>query len=149
MRVPFVRFGSDDRPLAPWEERLAPVVVPVVIPLLFAGVVLISAVGLALLLGWAALSPVLPRSCRLNWDTAFALDPSAHAECPACRSPLVLGPVGKRGHVLHMALGQPFAVPAQTAGCPACGRTFSRLPLGKVWSSWQERQPPRKGLRTC
>jgi hypothetical protein len=143
MRVPFVRFGSNDRPLGPWEERLAPLVVPIVVPLLFGGAVLISAIGLALLLGWAALSPMLPRRWRFNWDTAFALDPSAHAECPACRSQLVLGAMGKRGHVLNLAL-QPFAVAAQTAVCSTCGCTFSRLPVGKVWSSWQERQPPRK-----
>ena len=34
MRIPLVRFAGDETPIAQWEERWAPVVVPVMIVLL-------------------------------------------------------------------------------------------------------------------
>src|SRR5262245_42151022 len=60
MRLPLVRFGSDNRPIEPWEDRLAPLVLPVVIPLLIATVSLVSAIGWILLLAWQW----CPRRCR-------------------------------------------------------------------------------------
>jgi hypothetical protein len=140
MRVPLIRFGSDDRPVEPWEERLAPVVLPIVVPLLFATIMVMSAVGVCLLLGWAAISPLLPRSWRLDWDTAFDLDPSVDADCPACQARLSLGPVDKRGRMARTGDGRALELPAQTATCPQCRRAFRRLSLGKVWSSWDEQK---------
>jgi hypothetical protein len=137
MRMPLIRFGNDDRPIEPWEDRLAPIVLPIVVPLLFAAVMLMSAVGVCLVLGWAALSPVLPRSWRLDWETAFDLDPSVDPECPECRSRLSLGPVDKRGHTFQTEQGHEFVMPAQTADCSACKRSFRRYSLGKLWSGWQ------------
>jgi hypothetical protein len=138
MRVPLVRFGSDNRPIEPWEERFAPIVVPVILLLSFALVVGMAALAGVLFLGWAVVSPVLPRSWRLTWDTAFDLDPSVQAECPACQARLALGPVDKRGHVVPTQPGQQLVMPVQTAVCTQCHQVFNRFSLGKVWSSWQE-----------
>ena len=145
MRVPTVRFFSDDRPIEPWEERAAPFVLPFVLPLLFGAVLLVSAVGVLSLLAWGAVSPVLPRSWRLDRDTAFDLDPSYWPVCPACEGRLALGPVDKRGHTVLTDTGREFVMPSQSAECPTCRRSFSRFSLGKVWSSWAAHQDAEPG----
>jgi hypothetical protein len=140
MRVPTVRFFGDERPIEPWEERVAPFVMPFVIPLLFGAVLFVSAIGVLSLLAWGVASPLLPKSWRLDWDTAFDLDPSYWPECPACEARMKLGAVHKRGHAHKTDLGQEYLMPTQTAECQACSRSFQRLSLGKVWSPWGECQ---------
>jgi hypothetical protein len=134
MRLPLVRFGGGERPIGPWEERLAPIMLLLVI----AAALLLAAVGVALFLGWAVASPVLPRPWRLNWGTAFDLDASVRAECPTCRGPLALGSVDKQGRAMLADQGQQVAVPTQSAACPQCRRAFQRFSCGKVWSGWRE-----------
>ena len=82
---------------------------------------------------------------RLNRDTALDLDPSVQPDCPACQARLALGQVDKQGHAFRTNTGREFVMPAQTAECPACRRSFSRFSLGKVWSSWAERQDAEPG----
>ena len=72
MRIPFIRLGSDKRPLAPWEERLRPFVSAILIVPLFAGVIIGTIFVVAFFLGWTLVSPVLPRSWRIllqRWKT--------------------------------------------------------------------------------
>jgi hypothetical protein len=141
MRVPLIRFGNDDRPIEPWENCFAPVLV-VVIPLVFAVVLFVSAMGVIFFLVGvlvrAVLSPILPRSWRLNWDTAFDLSPTVDSKCPACQSQLTLGPVNKLGHVVRTDKQREFVMPSQAATCPQCQREFGRFSLGKVWTTWSE-----------
>lgn len=121
-----------------WEVRTAPVVVPVLIPLMLAAIVFMAAVGAVLIFAHAALSPMLPRSWRFNWDTAFDLNPSLDAKCPECRVALTLGAVDKRGHVLGTdRQGREIVAPAQAATCTQCGRAVRRVSHGKIWSGWE------------
>jgi hypothetical protein len=143
MRVPLARFGRDDRPIEPWEERFAPLVVPLMILLSAALVVLLAALVGVCFLGWAIVSPLLPRSWRVNWHAVGALDPSVHADCPECRAQMALGPVDKDGRVL-MGQEPELATPTQAATCPQCQRVYQRFAMGKVWSSWQNQAPQAK-----
>jgi hypothetical protein len=142
MRIPLVRFGNDRRPIEPWEERLIPVVVPILIPLLFVVFLMMSVVSVVLFLGWACVSPVLPRPWRLDWNKALSLDPSVNAECPACRARLTLGSVDPQGYVMRTDNGREIIRTAQSATCLQCQRAFTRYSHGKIWSPWQEAQPP-------
>jgi hypothetical protein len=139
MRVPLIRFGSDDRPDEPWEDQFVPLVLPIMVAL-FATMMLMSAIGLCLLLGWAAISPLLPRSWRLDWETAFDQALATDADCPACQARLSVGRVVRRGRTARTRDGRAVDLPAQTATCPQCRRAFRRLRLGKVWSSWHEQE---------
>ncbi len=138
MRGPLFRFWGDELRTEPVEGKFA----PIVILLLISSFILISALGFAIVIMWVAVSPVLPRSWRLNWDTAFDLDPTVESECPKCQSRLTLGPVDKRGHVSQTVQGREWVMPTQTADCLVCRRSFGRFSLGKVWSSWQDRTTP-------
>ena len=140
MRVPTVRFFGDDRPIEPWEERVAPFVMPFVIPLLIGTVLLMSAFGVLSILAWGAVSPILPKSWRIDWETVFDLDPSINPECPLCGSLMNLGSVNKQGHSLKSVAGQECLMPSQTASCPKCVRRFQRYSIGKIWSPWREDQ---------
>lgn len=123
MRLRLVPFGRDNRPVRPWWEWFAPIIIPLMLTM--------SAITVCLILGWAAVSPVLPRSWRLDWDTAFELDPTIDAECPECHARLALGvPV-------QTDQGHQFVMTGQSAKCLQCQRHYHRFSLGKVWSSWR------------
>src|SRR5439155_26072056 len=138
MRIPFIRLGSDKRPLAPWEERLRPFVSAILIVPLFAGVIIGTIFVVAFFLGWTLVSPVLPRSWRI-WNREMGRDPSVDAQCPACRTRLALEPVDKQVYVDQRSKCR-IDMPAQGAACPQCRRTFRRSGHGKIWSPWREAQ---------
>jgi hypothetical protein len=134
MRQPVVHGGRDGRPVRLWEDWI----VLLVTPLILAAVLLVLAFRIGLVLGWAVVSPVIPRSWRQGWGKAFAFFPSAAAECPACHAGLVQGQADSNGHRFRTDQGREITLPTQGAACPHCRRLYHRFKLGKVWSSWYE-----------
>jgi hypothetical protein len=75
MRIPLVRFGSDLTPIAEWEEKWAPVVVPLLIVLLLVVLPVLMILGYVLLLGYCLVAlpgycligVFLPRRAREEW----------------------------------------------------------------------------------
>src|SRR5262249_30596651 len=137
LRIPQLPFGRSNRLTNSRYVRVPSVVAPFVVLLvlaLFAGMTLLAVAGVFVV---AMLTPLLPRSLRLDWDK-LDLDPFLNPVCPACHSRLSAGPLVKRGHVVHGPDGQESAVSAQNASCPQCRRAFSRYLLDETWSSWHE-----------
>src|SRR5262249_4598069 len=126
------------RPFQPWKDQLVPALLLVRFVAVMLAAALVAAIGLAFVFGWVVVSPVLPRSWRLDWESAFQLDPLASPECPACQTRLALGPVDRQGHPFLTDQEREWAVPVQTSECPECRRSFSRFSRGKVWSGWRE-----------
>jgi hypothetical protein len=74
MRIPLVRFGSDLTPIAEWEEKWAPVIVPLLIVLLLVVLPVFVILGYVVLLGYCLVLPgycligvFLPRRARKKW----------------------------------------------------------------------------------
>jgi hypothetical protein len=78
-------------------------------------------------------------------ETVFDLDPTFNAVCPVCKNRLSLGPVDKRGRDMRPHPAHQWVVPAQTAICLECRRSFVRHQCGKEWTSWREADSAEAG----
>jgi hypothetical protein len=67
MRIPLVRFGGDQRPIAEWEWEWAPIVVPLVLSVLLVVLPVCIVVGYLRMLGYCVIGLFLPRRIRKEW----------------------------------------------------------------------------------
>ena len=67
MRIPLVRFGSDLTPIAEWEWKWLPIIVPVLIVLLLVVLPIFIILGYVTLLGYGLVGLFLPNRSRKKW----------------------------------------------------------------------------------